>query len=74
MKVILIKLVGVQMLEELQIKQMIDHRQELGKRGHESSFIEMEKNILEIKIKIITLKIVDNLMNVSYKNCFTQDG
>lgn len=74
MKVILIKLVGVQMLEELQIKQMIDHRQELGKRGHESSFIEMEKNILEIKIKIITLKIVDNLLNVSYKNCFTQDG
>lgn len=74
MKVILIKLVGVQMLEELQIKQMIDHRQEVGKRGHESSFIEMEKNILEIKIKIITLKIVDNLLNVSYKNCFTQDG
>lgn len=43
MKVILIKLVGVQMLEELQIKQMIDHRQEVGKRGHESSLIEMEK-------------------------------
>lgn len=74
MKVILIKLVGVQMLEELQIKQMTDHRQEVGKRGHESSLIEMEKNILEIKIKIITLKIVDNLLNVSYKNCFTQDG
>lgn len=58
MKVILINLVGVQMLEELQIKQMIDHRQEVGKRrfrpnlsilkchniepGHESGLIETE--------------------------------